>query len=64
MRIAADLQKCQGYVSCIMAAPEVFDIDDEGKVVVLVTEPTEEQRPTAEAAVRKCPVRALTLIDV
>jgi ferredoxin len=63
MRVEADLDKCQGYVCCVMEAGDLFDIDEDGKVVVLVAEPSEGQRPTVESAVRQCPVSALTLIE-
>ena len=35
MRIAVDLSKCDGYANCVMAAPDVFDLGDDGLVVVL-----------------------------
>lgn len=63
MRIAADLNKCQGYVCCVMEAGDLFDIGDDGKVVVLVEEPAADRVPAAEAAIRQCPVGALTLVD-
>ena len=64
MRVEADLGACQGYVCCVMAAPEVFDIDDDsGKVVLLTGEPGEELRAKVEEAVRSCPSGALRLAD-
>ncbi len=59
MHVRADLSACQGYVNCAIEAPAVFDVDDEGKVVVLQTTPPEELRPAVQAAVRACPARAL-----
>lgn len=62
MKVEADLEACQGYVCCVMAAPEVFDVDDDSaKVVLLTTAPGEELRAKVEQAVRSCPSRALKI---
>ncbi len=59
--VKADLSVCQGYANCVMEAPDIFDIGDEGVVVVLRAEITEADRERADAAVRSCPVSALSL---
>lgn len=57
-----DLERCQGYVCCVMAAPEVFDVDDNtAKVVLLTPEPGKELRGKVEEAVRSCPSGALRI---
>jgi ferredoxin len=62
LKVEADLTACQGYVCCVMAAPEVFDIeDDTAKVVLLTAEPGESLRAKVEDAVRSCPSRALRI---
>jgi ferredoxin len=62
MRVIADTETCQAYGNCLLEAPDVFDLDDEtAAVVVLQANPPEELRPAVEAAVRSCPVQALTL---
>jgi ferredoxin len=64
MEVHADVQACQGYVTCVMSAPEVFDLDDaEGTVVVLQNRPGEDLRAKTLAAVRSCPARALSVSD-
>ncbi|MGH3383128.1 MAG: ferredoxin [Nocardioidaceae bacterium] len=63
MKVQAGLDACEGYANCVMAAPDVFSIDDEGVVVVLDEQPAEEQRSTVEEAVRSCPVLALTIVE-
>jgi len=64
MRVEVDLSACQGYVCCVMAAPEVFDVDEEsGKVVLLTAGPAEALRAKVTAAVRSCPSGALRLAD-
>lgn len=64
MKVEADLDACQGYVCCVMAAPEVFDVDDDtAKVVLLNGSPGEELRGKVEEAVRSCPSRALRVLE-
>ena len=60
-RLKADFGACQGYANCVDAAPQVYDIDDDGVVVLIREEITEEARPRIEEAARSCPVNALTI---
>ncbi|WP_227997025.1 ferredoxin [Nocardia australiensis] len=61
--VRADLALCQGYANCVIGADDVFDIDDQGIVVLLATEVDEADRGRVEAAVRSCPASALRLGD-
>ena len=62
-RIIADRQSCQGYGNCLTNASDVFDIDDDGVVVVLQETVDEADRARVEEAARSCPVNALTVSD-
>ena len=49
---------------CVMAAPEVFEIEDDKDVVTLINpEPGEHLRRKVEDAVLMCPVAAISLED-
>ena len=61
MRIRVDLDACQGYACCMMEAPAIFDLDDGGKAVVLLEEPSEELRELVDKSVRGCPARAIVV---
>lgn len=61
MKILADRGKCQGYGNCAAAAPRVFDLDDDGRVELLVDDIPSELQEGAAAGVRRCPVRALAI---
>ena len=51
MHIAYDREKCQGHGRCYALAPELFDADDEGYSVVLVSgELSPEQVTQAQLA--------------
>ena len=60
-RVTADLEACQGYANCVMAADRYFDLSDDGEVVVLRDEVPEEDLAQVEAAASSCPVNALGL---
>ena len=60
MKVTVDMGLCQANGACVVAAPEVFDLDDDD-VLHWVEEPGEERRAEVEEAVRACPVQAITL---
>ena len=59
--VEADRERCIGSGSCAFAAPDVFDVDGSGRVVVVgpVTPGDERVRD----AVANCPMDALRLIE-
>ncbi|TYL55457.1 ferredoxin [Nocardioides sp. BGMRC 2183] len=60
MRIQADTERCQGHGRCALLAPEVFDVDDLGKVLLLRDEVSGSEIADIEEAVTSCPESALT----
>jgi ferredoxin len=62
MRIDSNVHLCQSYGNCTALDPEHFDLDDDGLVVVLRDTVTDDEQETAAAAVRSCPVAALSLV--
>lgn len=62
MKVHADIDKCEGYANCVVAAPDVFSIDDEENIVVVMNaDPAEDRREAVEEAVRNCPTSALSI---
>ena len=61
MRIDASEYRCVGAGQCVRTAPEVFDQDDDGVVVVRTPEPVPEQRALVREAVYLCPASAISL---
>lgn len=59
--LRADVTLCQGYANCVDLAPDVFDIDDDGVVVLLECEITDANLARIEQAVQSCPVSALSI---
>jgi len=61
--LKADFEACQGYANCVVAAPEVYDIDDDGTVVLLKQEISDDERAKVDEAVKSCPTSALSIED-
>lgn len=60
-RIVIDRVKCQGIGACVSAAPDVFEIDSEGKAIVINTEGADDD--TILAAAEACPLEAISIYD-
>jgi sterol 14-demethylase len=63
LRVAVDLDLCQGHAVCVNEAPGLFALDPASLRVRLVREDVPaERRESALAAVRHCPTRALRVV--
>jgi len=60
MRVTIDRSKCVGSGNCMMTAPEVFEQDDDGIVVLLNATPAEGQEALVRQAVELCPARVIS----
>jgi ferredoxin len=63
VKIAVDWEKCTGLGLCEAAAPAVFEIDEEGQLMVLTPQVPADQLEVVEAAVKGCPTQALSLVE-
>lgn len=63
MRLVVDRDLCESNAVCVRTAPDMFVIDDSDKMRLLVEQPAGEQLEKARAAVRRCPRRALSLVE-
>ncbi|SFF39312.1 ferredoxin [Actinacidiphila alni] len=59
MRVTVDPGRCDGYGNCVMTVPDVFDLDDEGRAVVVEDE-VEPGRADVLRAVVACPYTAIS----
>ena len=59
MKIAVDFDVCQSHGLCTEAAPEVFEIRDDGFLYILNETPPDGLRKKVEKAVRECPTGAI-----
>lgn len=64
MKVRLDQRLCAVHGECVLEAPEVFDLDDDGDTaIVLMENPPEELRAQVERAVDACPVAAIVIED-
>lgn len=62
-RIEVDRDRCASTGGCEAFAPDVFEVGEDGVLVVLAPEPDAADLPDVRTAVQACPTRALTLVD-
>ncbi|NIM46357.1 MAG: ferredoxin [Nitrososphaeria archaeon] len=57
-----DRSICEGYQVCVGIAPDVFDINEEGKAYV--KDPQGADEKTIEEAIMGCPTQAISWEEV
>jgi len=60
IRAQIDLDRCSGHGRCYMAAPEIFDCDDDGYPVVIGSAETADAIAALERAMSNCPEHAIS----
>lgn len=61
MKVLVDFGKCTGLGICESLAPAFFEVNDEGDLVLLKEDVTDEERQEIEEAIAGCPTEALRL---
>lgn len=59
--VDADLGRCEGHGMCEQIAPDVYSVNDDGEVELLLDDVPDALRDQAEAGARACPVAALRI---
>jgi ferredoxin len=64
MRIDINAVKCVGAGQCVVAAPEVFDQDeDNGTIILLNDSPSADQAEPVREAAMMCPAGVIEIAD-
>ena len=63
MKVRVDLNACDLHGLCVEAAPEVFEIGDDGVLHVLIETPEQSLRAKVDKAVRECPTGAISIAE-
>jgi ferredoxin len=61
MKICVDRDLCEANAICMGCAPEVFRVEDDDTLTLLIDEIPDGLMPAVEDAVRLCPRQALSL---
>ncbi len=60
-KLVVDKEKCIGSQACIAIAPEVFELDENGKSQIKDQKGANE--PTIEDAINACPAGAISWVE-
>lgn len=63
LRVVVDFDLCEANALCVDACPEVFEVDDEDNLQILIDAPDESLRAKLVAAERACPRQAIRLVE-
>ncbi|MEM9454315.1 MAG: ferredoxin [Myxococcota bacterium] len=64
MKLVVDEDLCEANGICVQRAPDVFDLDDDDRLHLRVTQSTDTKtRERIEAAIAGCPRAALSWSD-
>jgi ferredoxin len=63
MRVVVDMDRCTGLGLCESLAPDLFEIQDDGSLLVLREQLEPGELGQVEEAVRSCPTEALRISD-
>ena len=61
MRIIVDMNRCESNQICVGLAPDVFAMDDDDRLVLLVDHADESRRADIVNAARQCPRQVITV---
>jgi ferredoxin len=60
-----DQDRCQGHAICYLLAPDLFEVDDEGRgSVIRETMKSDDDQAQAAVAIDRCPERAISMRSV
>jgi ferredoxin len=60
MKVSVDTGRCQGHARCNSLCPDVFDLNEDGFVVLLTSSVGDELADEVREAERNCPERAIS----
>lgn len=63
LQVVVDYDLCEANALCMEACPEVFEVDDEDNLQVLVEQPDSALREKLLAAERACPRQAIRVVE-
>jgi ferredoxin len=63
VKVVVDFDLCEANALCMQVAPEVFKVDDNDMLEILIERPPEKYRKQIEEAVRLCPRQAISITE-
>jgi ferredoxin len=62
VKVAVDFNRCTGLGICESLAPDLFEVNDEGELVLLKEDIADTELKGVEEAVAGCPTEALRIL--
>jgi len=63
IKIVVDYDLCEANARCMEVCPEVFQVDDDDNLNILIESPDESLRDKLKEAERVCPRQAIQISD-
>lgn len=63
LQVVVDWDLCESNALCVDACPEVFEVDDDDNLQILIERPDASLRDQLVAAERACPRQAIRLVE-
>ena len=63
LQVVVDYDLCEANALCMEACPEVFEVDDEDNLQILIERPDVSLRDKLLAAERSCPRQAIRVVE-
>ena len=63
IKILVDYDLCEANARCMEVCPEVFQVDDDDNLNILIDAPDESLRDKLKEAERVCPRQAIQIVD-
>jgi ferredoxin len=63
IEIKLDRRTCQGYGNCVLVAPGLFELDEDGLAVVRQTHVGDDQLDAVQKAAYDCPTSSIAFAE-
>jgi ferredoxin len=63
VKVVVDYDLCEANAVCMDTCPEVFRVEEDDSLTILIEQPEESLRKKVEEAVRLCPRQAISLAE-
>jgi ferredoxin len=60
IHIKIDPTRCEGFANCVNAAPDIFEVDDDGRVCLRKDVVGDDRIDVVRRAVYDCPVNVIS----
>ena len=63
LKVVVDYDLCEANARCMEVCPEVFQVDDDDNLNLLIENPPDSLRSKLKEAERVCPRQAITIVE-